>query len=328
MKKTLFILGAIASLILVMVLLAIIFRHQLADQIRESLNNASRLAFGFDINEQDAETCVKLTNAKAKDLCFNVVANNTNTPDFCGNIMDEYQRDICYLGFANKNLDSSLCQYIGNAVQRNNCVSFIEGSNKRELPSDFKWLDYSNDRLGIAFKYPNFVSVYCDKFGLDDYYRHVPSQIFVEGEDLYVKSQLSYQSQDGICHESAQTADSLRTYEKDGNILPWHIIVRKIKNEGEINSFIKEKFGSSCSFDSKAPTEHSGIYDVRVKGDGRGYDDTNCFFGAMREYFKYNSNNNFLYYWNTGQDCSVYYQGNYAYHCFDEEMVSSVKFID
>jgi len=56
----------------------------------------------------------------------------------------------------------------------------------------------------------------------------------------------------------------------------WQIIAETVKNDTELEKFIKQRFGSGCSLGTKEPSNQQGVYTVRVKGGWKELDLTAC----------------------------------------------------
>ena len=109
----------------------------------------------------------------------------------------------------------------------------------------------------------------------------------------------------------------------------WAILIRSIKDEGELDKFIKEIYGSGCSAGNKQPWEQQdGVYEISVSADGTTLGDTTCPIDWMnRIKVLYAPEKNKLMSVILGQECT-FSTNPYSkpYQCYDEEMINSFRF--
>lgn len=101
------------------------------------------------------------------------------------------------------------------------------------------------------------------------------------------------------------------------------LYVAKVKDDAQIEQFIKFKFGSGCKLGAKKPSKISGIYDVEILGDGKDLGTTQCPINFVIK-TKYNQPKGEIIIFNLGQDCNLI--KNAKYECSDSEVVDSLKF--
>lgn len=89
--------------------------------LKSSLDNISKSAFGFTVNEKNPATCEKITETSGRDTCYNVVAVNIEDYSLCKKIGNNRQKDICFSGVANKIRDMSLCEKISDPGVKDLC---------------------------------------------------------------------------------------------------------------------------------------------------------------------------------------------------------------
>jgi len=151
---------------------------------------------------------------------------------------------------------------------------------------DNEWNNYSNAKLGFTINYPKTaVNSQGGCVWSTDSYRPKPSmvpvKIFEDTNAIYINYEYSYEltgqtSKDGRskfsgCEQKQITLEYLR-----GERRTWNIIVKEVKNDQELEAFIKQRFGAGCLLGEKNPTSQTGVFSVQVKGDGKDLEFTTC----------------------------------------------------
>lgn len=140
------------------------------------------------------------------------------------------------------------------------------------------WETYTNSQLGFSIKYPQMVyGVYkCEP--KKSFY--TPVKIFEDNgngityvtQEYYYQAPYSSELRDytGPCEKITYSLESLKKEKEEyGNpFLAWVINIKNIKNDVELNKFIKDYYGSTCSIEKKTPwKQQEGVYEITLKGE-------------------------------------------------------------
>ena len=151
-----------------------------------------------------------------------------------------------------------------------------EETQKSVLPEAI-WSKYINDELGFSIDIPN-KKVY----GLYSCYPkkviQVPVKVFEDNENgvVYISQEYYYNSKYdselgrhvGECRKIIEQPSGLKPH------LGWAIVIKTVKNEDELDKFIKENYGSGCCAEDKKlwETDYQQLgayaYDIHVRGEG------------------------------------------------------------
>jgi hypothetical protein len=169
----------------------------------------------------------------------------------------------------------------------------------------------------------------------------VPVKIFEDADAVYIAPEYYYElagertetTADGgtrafynECNQVVNSLDSLRDPEnRYANVQRWKLVVAEIRNEDDLDSFIKSRYGSSCSLGEQVASNQDGVYDVGILGDGKGLEETQCplNFGTVVKYYP---EGNKVISWHTGQASSFPADVNHSI-IYDLEMVDSFNFL-
>ncbi len=222
-------------------------------------------------------------------------------------------------------------------------------------PPEEKWETYSSAELCFSIKYPQTVS------GVDRCSSNkivwVPIKVFEDKEDriVYITQEYYYDNWDselqkniGLCKKIICSLELLkgqwkseRTWGSEGKFfslkgektfLGWGILIENIKNESELNKFIKNNYGPGCFVEKKEPWKQDGIYEIKVKGEdwnnGADLGNTNCPWNVAYKIL-YVPKKNKIISINLGQECTFYRidsSQSESLKCYDEEMIDSFEF--
>ena len=103
----------------------------------------------------------------------------------------------------------------------------------------------------------------------------------------------------------------------------WAIVIKNIASDGELDKFLKERYGEGCSLGEKKATKQDGVFNISIKGDGLDMGETKCPLNFMTV-VKYYPAKQKVVAWNIGQACNFYYPT--AATCYDMEMTDSFIF--
>ena len=103
----------------------------------------------------------------------------------------------------------------------------------------------------------------------------------------------------------------------------WTIVIKNIASDGELDKFLKERYGEGCSLGEKKATKQDGVFNISIKGDGLDMGETKCPLNFMTV-VKYYPAKQKVVAWNIGQACNFYYPT--AATCYDMEMTDSFIF--
>ncbi len=207
-----------------------------------------------------------------------------------------------------------------------------------------EWTKHTDKILGFSISIPKMVSGlnWCtDKDSL------VPLKVFEDNVNnvVYLVPEYSYgvtedQTKQTSCRKSVYSLQRIRDeiggkgvkgnyVSSPGNpSLGLAVKVKDVKNDTELNKFIKDNYGSGCLIDSKTPWEQQkGVYEITIKGedwDKVDYWDSTC-----------PSNGRTLYSPEKGRVMSVkigqeyrFYSDSTNSHAYDEDIINSFRFID
>lgn len=218
-------------------------------------------------------------------------------------------------------------------------------SKESELKSlDNTWNLYTNYKLGFSLKVPKkSFNTYggCEwttKDG-DHSYRpkgaFVPVKVFEDDEQVIIATEYlyvlsgetkeDYKSFFSKCNKVTTTLTKLEDKDDTYFYSPsWHINIKEVKNDQELDKVIKDNYGSGCSIGNKKSSKQEGVFDVEIKGDGKDLGSTKCPVNFALE-MKYYPAKNKLAFWNIGQ-AHNFYKADFK-DGFDSEMSDSFKFL-
>jgi len=211
---------------------------------------------------------------------------------------------------------------------------------------DETWNQYTNYQAGFSIKFPKMMMAFngsCIWNEERGSYRYemglVPVDIFEDTDAVYIAGETFYAlagqreetTDDGgtryffeECNQVTNSLELLRDPESFHQQM-WKLVVAEIRNEDDLDSFIKGRYGSSCSLSEQMASTQEGVYDVRIQGDGKSLEETECplNYGTVVKYYP---GGNTVVAWDTGQAYTFSAdKTNSVTH--DQEMVDSFEFI-
>ncbi len=216
------------------------------------------------------------------------------------------------------------------------------------------WQTYTNSQLGFSIKYPRMVTgIYrCSPY--KDFW--VPIKVFEDNasgityitQEYYYEAPFNEKLNDYTepCNKNIYTLAILQgEIEKQQDkgeesyvygsgwfktLIGWTISVRDMKNENELNKFVKENYGSGCFVENKKPWKQDEVYEIEIKGEdwdkGADLGSTTCVWSSVKVLL-YASQKNKIMSVNLGQECT--FQNNPTakpYVCADDRMIDSFRF--
>lgn len=214
-------------------------------------------------------------------------------------------------------------------------------SSSETVSIDAAWNKYTNHTLGFSLKVPkqvmhtNGASCKWSTDKGDHSYRPVsamvPVKIFEDGNNVYISTEYfykmsgetkeNYQTYYSKCDKVVNSAELMKPVDNYPNI-GWKFLVRPVKNDAELEVFIKDHYGSGCSLGAKKASKQDGVFDVSIKGDGLDLDTTKCPLNYDTR-LKYDPAKGKLISWDLGQAYTYWGEKDVYY---DGEMVDSFKF--
>lgn len=216
-------------------------------------------------------------------------------------------------------------------------------------PPEEIWETYVSAELGFSIRYPEMV------YGV---YRcspkkpfWVPLKIFEDKKNgiVYITQEYYYddwdsklQNNTGPCEKIMNSLEYLKSQREiiidinDRASLNYNpfltrvFIIKNIKNDTELDKFIKDNYGPGCFANNKKLWKENGIYEIEIKGED--WDEkanlgtTSCPWNYMYKIL-YAPEKNKLMSVNLGQECGFGTDlDSQSYKCYDEEMVDSIEF--
>lgn len=209
--------------------------------------------------------------------------------------------------------------------------------NLEESNQNVEWNLYQNKDLGFSIELPIEISTVSRC--LNNKMVSAPVKVFEDNENsvVYIVPKYYYDAnwsseEQKFTQECAKVTYSLHMLEVEENKKPflgWKIVVKNLKNENDIENFIKENFGSSCVIRDKIEAG-DGNYKILVKGENwdkkDGLSETNCLVNYSYRII-YSKDKNKIMSIILGQECTFGTDPNIKpYYCYDEKMVNSFTF--
>jgi hypothetical protein len=206
---------------------------------------------------------------------------------------------------------------------------------------DETWNQYTNYELGFSIKFPKEMAAHrgsCYWNEEQGSYRpemaFLPVQIFEDADAVYiapehyfdlagerVEENKSYYDE---CNQITNSLELLRDHEIP--MVPfWKLVTQEVRDEGELEGFIKARYFSGCSLGEQVASAQEGVFDVKILGDGKDLAVSQCpmNYGYVVKYFPSGGR---VIAWNTGQAytflSAVDRGGGY-----DFEMIESFRFL-
>ena len=105
----------------------------------------------------------------------------------------------------------------------------------------------------------------------------------------------------------------------------WEILSRPIQNDGELQTFIKERYGKDCRVGEKLPTKQAGTWDVKIGGFTMP-EDGDCFVNYATV-IRYSPSRQQVIFWNMGQDVNFVAGMTPDSRVYDDDIVDSFRFL-
>jgi len=206
---------------------------------------------------------------------------------------------------------------------------------------DETWNQLTDYRLGFSIRFPNEMATFrgsCTWNEEQGSYRPkmalVPVKIFEDTDAVYIAAEQYYElaeeRKDGgvsfydECNLVTNSLELLR--DPEGFKEPyWKLVVKEVGNDGELDTFIKARYGSGCSLGEQMLSLQDSVYDVEIQGDGKDMEETQCplNFGTVIKYFPVGGK---VIAWDTGQAYSFPADVNYS-ATYDQDMADSFRFL-
>ena len=213
---------------------------------------------------------------------------------------------------------------------------------------DETWNQYTNYQAGFTIKFPKTMVAFfgsCTWNQEQGSYRPemalVPVKLFEDTDAVYIAPEYYYElagertetTADGgtryfydACNQITNALELLRDPEnRYAQAQMWKLVIKEVRDGAELEGFIKARYGSGCSLGEQMVSKQDGVYDVRILGDGKGLEETQCplNFGTVVKYYP---EGNTVIAWDTGQAYTFPAdKTNTVTH--DQEMVDSFEFI-
>ncbi len=214
-------------------------------------------------------------------------------------------------------------------------------TNSEITDLDETWNLFTDYRLGFSIKFPKEMATLrgsCAWNQGERSYRPevalVPVQIFEESNAVYIAAEHFYELAGerrdggktlyGECNPVTNSLDLLQ--DPDSFKEPfWKLVVEEVRDDAELDNFIKERYGPGCSVGEQLPSLQEGVYEVKIEGDGKVLAETQCplNFATAVKYFPAGGK---IVAWDRGQSYYFPADVNYAV-VHDQEMEDSFRFL-
>ena len=213
-----------------------------------------------------------------------------------------------------------------------------------------KWKTYVSSELGFSIKYPQMVyrAYKCDS--KKPFY--VPLRVFEDKESgiIYITEEYYYKGKydselnkyTGPCEKIMNSLELLQKEKEEMQkgefslwwkpFLGWAISTGNIKNENELNKFIKDNYSSGCFAESRNSwQQQAGVYEIKLNGfkDAKGNNtDLGNAVCPVNYVYKilYISEKDKVMSVKLGQECNFRTNLTKNYKCYDDKMINSFKF--
>ncbi|MCK5085273.1 hypothetical protein KAK05_01030 [Candidatus Parcubacteria bacterium] len=216
-------------------------------------------------------------------------------------------------------------------------------------PPEEKWKKYASAELGFSIEYPEMVYGVYKCSPQKPFY--VPLKVFEDNENgiVYITQEYYYsdwnnelQNNNGHCKKIINSLEYLKDQREvitdvNGKVglnqnpfLTKVLIIKDVKNDIELDKFIKDNYGQGCFIKNKTSWKQNGVYEIEIKGEdwdkGADLGTTTCPFNYTYKVL-YAPKKNKIMSVNLGQDCGFGTDYNSKdYKCYDKEMINSFKF--
>lgn len=220
------------------------------------------------------------------------------------------------------------------------------------VPPKEIWETYTNSELGFSIKYPQMVAG-VDKCSSNEKF-YVPLKVFEDNANgiVYITEEYYYddwdsetQSRTESCKKIINSLEYLKSQREitvdinDGvslNSNPFLtrvFVIKDIKNDIELDKFIKDNYGPSCFEKDREQKKHSSVYDIIIKGTDWSKDgDSERVMTCARNYMYkilYAPEKNKAMSVKLGQECGFYVidlTNINSPKCYDDIMIDSFRF--
>jgi len=213
-----------------------------------------------------------------------------------------------------------------------------------------EWKKFINTESGFSIKYPEMVYGVYKCSPQKPFY--VPLKVFEDNENgiVYITEEYYYDDWDSELQDNAgsckKIVNSLKYLNSQREIiidindkaslnynpfLTKVFIIKNIKNDIELNKFIKDNYGPGCFAGEKELWKQVGVYEIKIKGEDWGPKTdlgiTSCPWNYTYKIL-YAPEKNKLMSINLGQECGfgTKYISEESYKCYDNEMIDSFRF--
>ncbi|MEK7218260.1 MAG: hypothetical protein AAB728_02230 [Patescibacteria group bacterium] len=147
---------------------------------------------------------------------------------------------------------------------------------------------------------------------------HVPVEVVQRGNSTVIGPAYSYSADGNTC-----VRVTLKEEAAVGQYDGWNIETRAVPSDAAMEAWIKERYGSGCTLGGYEPSFQPGVLDVRIEGDGKEFEESQCVIHSARV-FKYVPDRRRAYAWNLGEEPKFWAdeQGRAAY---DLQMLASFR---
>jgi len=203
----------------------------------------------------------------------------------------------------------------------------IVAKDDSELKSlDNLWNLYSNYKFGFSIKIPKETRALYGSCRSGDQVEEPmsPVKVFEEGNKIYIAREFDYEFTDYYKMGEKVFYQNCQKKKNDlsqHNGVLWELLVKEVKNEQELESFIKERFGSGCSLGEKRPQRGAlrvsieGYFDEKTKEIN-----PECMLNHLYV-LMYIPQRNIAVAWSGGQD--ALFTGRNPETMYDNEMIDS-----
>ena len=249
--------------------------------------------------------------------------------------------------------------YFCNKEDNTSAPSISKEENKKEFSSENEtpatpapipappevWKTYASAELGFSIKYPKMVYGIYKCSPKKPFY--VPLKVFENSENgiVYITEEYYYKAKYdsklneyiGPCEKIINSIESLNkqmmTNDKidftQNPFLTRVFVVKNIKNDIELNKFVKDNYGPECFVKDKTLLNQNKIYEINIDEKGNIEEGINpkC---PLNYVFKvlYAPEKNKVMSVKLGQECGfgTEYISEELYKCYDDEMINNFKF--
>lgn len=255
---------------------------------------------------------------------------------------DEYKNEIRNLTSQIENMKEDEKRLRGVIKEQDINISNLakNKNNNCGCESCDTWKEYYNKELGFFLKYPKYTHIMVDSVCINNNVKDdVKSksmeeqgmeQIIVQsGNNIYVVPKYYYNVDNG-CEKTLNTKDNLNKSRKilgENRELKPTMFFFVIKNENDIASIIKKRWGKNCVIIKKEESKQKGVYDIKFGDKNTGGFNPSNKDGCMNNgkvIIKYAPFKQRMLVWPIGQDCSI---SSGLFPCADEEILTSFKFL-